>query len=135
MPVLNCYSCPGALGACPIGAMQAVAGGRHKFSFYVLGLLALFGTVLGRLICGFLCPLGAFYALFNRFALYQMDVDKHKCIGCGKCEAVCPMAVKVTEQINCGECIRCGKCKAICPVEAIGRGFGGKTTSTDGDTG
>lgn len=28
VPVLNCYSCPGALGACPIGAMQAVLGGR-----------------------------------------------------------------------------------------------------------
>ena len=26
VPGLNCYSCPGALGACPIGAMQAVEG-------------------------------------------------------------------------------------------------------------
>ena len=25
VPGLNCYSCPGALGSCPIGAMQAVA--------------------------------------------------------------------------------------------------------------
>ena len=26
VPGLNCYSCPGAVGACPIGAMQAVIG-------------------------------------------------------------------------------------------------------------
>ena len=34
LPGLNCYSCPGALGSCPIGALQAVAGDRnHSFSF------------------------------------------------------------------------------------------------------
>lgn len=26
VPVLNCYSCPGALGACPIGALQEAVG-------------------------------------------------------------------------------------------------------------
>ena len=26
LPGLNCYSCPGALGACPMGALQAVMG-------------------------------------------------------------------------------------------------------------
>ena len=37
VPVLNCYSCPGALGACPIGALQAAAGGvKHHFPFYVM---------------------------------------------------------------------------------------------------
>ena len=40
LPVLNCYSCPGALGACPIGSLQAVEGGaKHNISFYVLGTL------------------------------------------------------------------------------------------------
>ena len=49
MPVLNCYSCPGALGACPIGSLQAVLGDRRSgFPFYVLGTLMLFGVVLGR---------------------------------------------------------------------------------------
>ena len=34
LPVLNCYSCPGALGACPIGSLQAVEGGaKHNISF------------------------------------------------------------------------------------------------------
>ena len=57
VPVLNCYSCPGALGACPIGALQTALGGTHHFPFYVLGSLMLFGILLGRLICGLLCPM------------------------------------------------------------------------------
>mgnify|MGYP000476575954 CR=1 FL=1 len=40
VPGLNCYSCPGALGSCPIGSLQAVLGSRdYKFSFYVVGFL------------------------------------------------------------------------------------------------
>ena len=238
VPVLNCYSCPGALGSCPIGSLQAVISSRkYRFSFYVLGLIMLFGLVLGRLVCGFLCPfglvqdllhkipvkkikvnekadrvlrylkyvvlavlvillpilirddfnmgetwfcrlvcpagtmagiplilanpvlksiigflfswkmclllivlisstlihrpfcrylcpLGAIYGLFSRFSLYQMQLDKEKCIGCGKCEQSCPMQVKCTKDINTAECIRCGKCKAACPVHAIDSTFG-----------
>ena len=67
VPVLNCYSCPGALGACPIGALQTVEGSaRHTVSFYVLGTLMLFGVVLGRLACGFLCPFGLVQDLVHR---------------------------------------------------------------------
>ena len=238
VPVLNCYSCPGALGACPIGSLQAVLGGRKSgFPFYVLGTLMLFGVVLGRAACGllcpfglvqdllhkipvrkvqipkridrparyvkygilltlvillpafaptetgiappyfcqyicpagtlgggiplllanpslrqaagalfqwkalalaavviasivihrpfckYLCPLGAFYALFNRFSFYQMHLDKSKCVGCGKCERSCPMDVEVTKNINSPECIRCGKCRSVCPAGAVSSGF------------
>ena len=59
LPGLNCYSCPGALGACPLGALQNTFGNRDfKFAFYVLGVLMLFGTLGGRFVCGFLCPFG-----------------------------------------------------------------------------
>lgn len=59
VPVLNCYSCPGALGACPIGSLQStLAGTALKFPFYVVGLLLLFALCLGRVICGWLCPFG-----------------------------------------------------------------------------
>ena len=34
VPGMNCYSCPGALGACPIGALQAVLTERNwRFPF------------------------------------------------------------------------------------------------------
>lgn len=59
LPGMNCYSCPGALGSCPIGSLQATLNAREfKLSLYVLGLLAVFGTLLGRFVCGFLCPFG-----------------------------------------------------------------------------
>ncbi len=59
VPGLNCYSCPGALGACPLGSLQAVLGSRdYRFAFYVVGFLMLAGVVLGRFVCGWLCPFG-----------------------------------------------------------------------------
>ena len=77
VPGLNCYSCPGALGACPIGALQAVLGGRGKnISYYVTGLLLLFGTVFGRLICGFLCPFGLLQDLLHRIPSPKPRVPK-----------------------------------------------------------
>ena len=30
VPGMNCYSCPGALGSCPIGSMQAIFDGRTR---------------------------------------------------------------------------------------------------------
>lgn len=232
LPGLNCYSCPGALGSCPIGSLQAVMGAKkYRFSYYVFGMMAFFGVMVGRLICGFLCPfglvqdilhkipspkfstkklwllryikygilfsliialglvmrdvyevippyfckyicpqgilegafpltianpqlwrgmgalfnwklgiliatsilsvlyyrpfckwicpLGAFYSFFNKYSFYQIDVNEHKCIDCGKCARVCKMDVDIRTN-NCHhECIRCGDCVKSCPTKAI----------------
>ena len=75
VPGLNCYSCPGALGACPIGALQAALGQR-RFPAYVLGTLVLFGVLLGRLVCGFLCPFGLLQDLLDRVPLPKLKVPK-----------------------------------------------------------
>ena len=59
VPGLNCYSCPGAFGSCPIGAFQAVISSRnYQFTFYVTGFLLFFGALFGRFVCGWLCPFG-----------------------------------------------------------------------------
>ena len=232
VPGLNCYSCPAASGACPIGSFQAVVGSsKFSFSYYITGFLILLGVLLGRFICGFLCPfgwlqellhkiptkklstkklkpltylkyvilavmvvllpaiivsdvgigdpffckylcpqgvlegaiplsavnagiraalgslftwkltvlltvvvlsvlffrpfckwicpLGAFYALLNKVSLFQMKVDKNKCVSCGKCARVCKMDVDVTKTPNHTECIRCGMCISTCPTDAV----------------
>ncbi|MBO8128106.1 MAG: 4Fe-4S binding protein [Peptococcaceae bacterium] len=59
VPFMNCYSCPGAIGACPVGALQMfLAGPVHRLSFYVIGFLVAVGALAGRLVCGWLCPFG-----------------------------------------------------------------------------
>lgn len=66
-PGLNCYSCPGALMSCPIGSLQAVLGSRSfQLSTYVFGLILAFGALMGRMICGFLCPFGLFQELLYK---------------------------------------------------------------------
>lgn len=237
VPGLNCYSCPAASGACPVGAFQAVTGSsKFNFSYYITGLLMLFGILFGRFICGFLCPfgwfqellhrfpckklstkrlhfltwikygvliimlillplifvndlglsdpffckylcpqgvfegaiplsiansgirailgklftwkftvliaviflsilfyrpfckwlcpLGAFYALFNRVSLTRLKIDHQKCVSCKKCQKACKMDVDVTKTPNHSECIRCGKCIQTCPMDAIHFCFG-----------
>lgn len=72
LPGLNCYSCPGALGACPVGALQSSLSGVFlRFPFYVIGTLLLFGLLLGRLICGWACPFGLIQEL-----LYKLPTPK-----------------------------------------------------------
>lgn len=67
VPGLNCYSCPGAVGACPIGALQAVIGNRNfKFAFYVAGFLMFVGALMGRFVCGWLCPFGLIQDLLHK---------------------------------------------------------------------
>ncbi len=237
-PGLNCYSCPGAVGACPIGSLQAVMG-SWKFSLclYVGGFLMIVGALLGRFVCGWLCPfglvqdliykipfikkinrfpgdkllrylkyiillvfvilmplfvvdivgqgapafckyicpsgtllggiplvaknpslqtmvgflfrwkvailivtvlsaiiiyrpfckyicpLGATYAVFNRFSLYRLRVDSSKCVNCGACAKACKMGIDPTKTSNSCECIRCGDCAQSCPKQAISIGF------------
>lgn len=77
VPTLNCYSCPGALFSCPVGAAQVIlAGGGgldptaiHTLSdkvwnvatgtpLFVVGTLFLVGALVGRATCGWLCPFG-----------------------------------------------------------------------------
>jgi len=66
-PGFNCYSCPGAVGACPLGSIQnALASTGHRAGWYVLGILLLYGVILGRTICGWLCPLGWIQELLNK---------------------------------------------------------------------
>lgn len=74
VPGLNCYSCPGAVGSCPLGSLQtALVSSKYRFPYFMLGLLLLFGVLLGRLVCGFLCPFGLLQEL-----LYKIPTPKLK---------------------------------------------------------
>ncbi len=66
-PGLNCYSCPGASAACPMGALQnALSDSGKTAPYFVLGIILLYGLLFGRWICGFLCPFGLIQDLLHK---------------------------------------------------------------------
>ncbi len=66
-PGINCYSCPGAVGACPLGSLQnALSTSGKTAPYYVFGIILLYAILFGRWICGFLCPFGLIQDLIHK---------------------------------------------------------------------
>lgn len=77
VPGLNCYSCPGAVAACPVGSLQtALVSAKYKMPYYVLGMVLLFGIIFGRTICGFLCPFGFLQELLFRIPTKKAEKNR-----------------------------------------------------------
>ncbi|MBN2898662.1 MAG: 4Fe-4S binding protein [Clostridia bacterium] len=122
-PGLNCYSCPGALTSCPIGALQAVIGSaRYWYSMYVVGILGVFGLVLGRWICGYLCPFGWFqewlFKIKSRKCTLPSWTKKIKYVLLVVFVLLLPTLV--TNVIGMGDP---AYCKYICPVGTLEGGI------------
>ena len=74
VPGMNCYSCPGAIAACPLGSLQnALISSGTRTPTYIFGIIILFGLLLGRTICGWLCPIG-----LGQELLYKIKTPKLK---------------------------------------------------------
>ena len=73
VPGINCYSCPSAVGACPLGSLQGAFSADRSTLFYVGGILLLYSLMFGRLICGWLCPFGLVQEL-----VYKLKTPKLK---------------------------------------------------------
>ena len=122
---------------CPVGTLEAglpllilIPSLKQQITwvFYhklIILLIFLIMTIFfKRPFCHILCPLGAFYGLFNRFSLFQMHVDKTKCKKCDICYKYCPMGIKIYENPNQLDCLRCLTCYNVCPEKAISLTFG-----------
>ena len=70
-PGINCYSCPGAVAACPLGSLQGSFSANRSTLFYVCGTLLLYAILFGRMICGWACPFGLIQEL-----LYKIKTPK-----------------------------------------------------------
>ena len=72
-----------------------------------------------------ICPFGALQKLFGGFAVFSKKVDEATCIGCKKCEKVCPsISINVNSDnkkavISTNICHQCTNCTDVCPVSAI----------------
>lgn len=84
-------------------------------------LILLSAVYFGRDFCNVVCPLGTALSLVGGTALYHIEIDPDKCVGCLKCEDVCQAScIKVTERyVDNARCIRCFDCIAECPEDAI----------------
>lgn len=72
VPGLNCYSCPGAVASCPIGALQALFNQRgFHVPFAALGFFFVFGSLFGRFVCGWLCPFGLVQDLLHKIPIFR----------------------------------------------------------------
>lgn len=69
-PGFNCYSCPLAITACPIGTLQHFIIIR-RVPLYLLGVLGIIGMLFGRTACGWTCPFG-----FLQDLLYKVPLPK-----------------------------------------------------------
>ena len=120
VPGLNCYSCPGAVGACPLGSLQSgLFNLVHSIPYYILGMLLLFGLLFGRLICGFLCPFGLLQDLLDKIPVKKIKKNKVtavltylKYVILAVFVIIIPIALKIP-----------GFCKFICPAGTLEGGI------------
>lgn len=120
VPGLNCYSCPGAVAACPLGSLQgALRDSSFKLVWYVLGTILLFGIMLGRTVCGFLCPFG-----FLQELIYKIPFKKIKKSRVTKALSYVKYGVLAVFVIIIPVILKVpGFCKYICPAGTLEAGI------------
>jgi len=76
VPGINCYSCPGAVGACPLGSLQGSFSADRSTLYYVGGILLLYSIFFGRMICGWFCPFGLIQDLLHKIKTPKLKKNK-----------------------------------------------------------
>lgn len=125
VPGLNCYSCPAAAASCPIGALQAVMGSsKFQFAYYIAGFLLLVGALLGRVVCGFLCPFGWFQELLHKLPTKKFSTKRLRILTYLKYVIlllfVIVLPMTVVNEVGMGDPFFC---KYICPAGILEGGL------------
>ena len=118
VPGLNCYSCPGAIASCPLGALQAALN-KHNFEvpFAVLGFFFVFGSIFGRFVCGWLCPFGLVQDLLHKIPLFRKkkQLPYHSILKYGKYVVLFGLVVIGSSFLFTGFAKIPAFCKFLCP--------------------
>jgi ferredoxin-type protein NapH len=93
----------------------------HKFSWLIFIVVG--AILISRFFCRLLCPLGAFYSLFNRISLVKLDFIEGNCVHCLACVPACPTGVRPYEERDSRECILCLRCVQACRFGALDFGL------------
>ena len=94
-----------------------------NLAYYAAGIALAFAFKDNRAFCKYVCPVAVFMKPMSYFSLLRITCDKDKCVSCGRCRAVCPMDVDVTDNSrsrkNGTECMLCMECVKTCPKGAL----------------
>ena len=91
--------------------------------FFWLVVIVAGAILISRFFCRLLCPLGAFYSLFNRISLVKLDFIEGNCVHCLACVPACPTGVRPYEERDSRECILCLRCVQACRFGALDFGL------------
>lgn len=118
VPGLNCYSCPGAVGSCPMGALQMALNKRDiQVPFGVLGFLFVFGSLFGRFVCGWLCPFGLIQDLLHKIPIFKKrkHLPGHRLLKYGKYVVLFGLVIAGSSILFSGFAKVPAFCKYLCP--------------------
>lgn len=126
VPGLNCYSCPGAVGACPLGSLQnAFAQSETRAPYYILGIIGLFGLIFARSVCGFLCPVGLGQELLHLIPSPKVHKSRlTRALSYLKYVVLVVLVVAVPLLYGLQGIAVPAFCKYICPAGTLGGGVG-----------
>lgn len=123
IPGLNCYSCPGATGACPLGSLQGSFSADKSTLFYVGGILLLYAFLFGRMICGWFCPFGLIQELLHKIKTPKLKKGiVTKVLSYLKYVILVFFVIIVPIIYACRDVPLPAFCKYICPAGTLGGG-------------
>jgi len=90
---------------------------------FLIGVIILFASMalaifIPRPFCRYLCPMGIFLGILNRFSLIRLEVNQDTCIHCLACDRRCPVGIPIESMtvVNKTECLSCNECVPACPI-------------------
>ncbi|MCX7708722.1 MAG: 4Fe-4S binding protein [Clostridia bacterium] len=104
--------------------------------YIVLSLPLIFAYLFGKMgFCHYFCPFSVLNILGTRIKRIlkipslHLSCNKSSCSDCKQCDRVCPMDIRVSEEVKNGRvenssCILCGECSAACKSSVLKRKFG-----------
>lgn len=110
----------GALGH-PAARAATVSVASAVIAMSTLAFVAVFAVTRGRLLCNTLCPVGTLLGAMSRYAVYHVDINTDRCIGCGRCVEVCKSSCinPSDHTVDLSRCVVCLDCVASCRNSAI----------------
>jgi len=87
-------------------------GGWLIFAVFLAAVLL--NLLIPRFYCRFICPLGAFFGVINRFALWRIGKTQSECSNCKFCERSCEGGCEPSGEIRTSECVLCFNCFEDC---------------------